>query len=73
MTIGILGKKLGMTQLFHEDGTWVPVTVVQAGPCKVLQVKTKELSELPEGEREAYRNSGKRSGRTDRPRRKLRK
>jgi large subunit ribosomal protein L3 len=37
---GIIGKKLGMTQIFHEDGGVVPVTVVQAGPCTVIQVKT---------------------------------
>lgn len=37
---GIIGKKLGMTQIFHEEGGVVPVTVVQAGPCKVVQVKT---------------------------------
>ena len=38
----ILGKKLGMTQLFLADGTVVPVTVVQAGPCVVTQKKTTE-------------------------------
>ncbi len=37
----LLGKKLGMTQIFTEDGTLVPVTVIQAGPCHVMQVKTK--------------------------------
>ncbi len=37
---GILGKKLGMTQIYGEDGTVVPVTVVQAGPCLVVQRKT---------------------------------
>jgi len=37
---GILGRKLGMTQVFLEDGNVVPVTVVEAGPCVVLQVKT---------------------------------
>ncbi|MDD9272115.1 50S ribosomal protein L3 [Paenibacillus sp. GCM10023248] len=36
---GILGKKLGMTQLFTPDGNVVPVTVIQAGPCVVLQKK----------------------------------
>jgi large subunit ribosomal protein L3 len=36
---GILGKKLGMTQIDMEDGTAVPVTVVKAGPCLVVQVK----------------------------------
>lgn len=39
MLKGIIGKKLGMTQIFHEEGGVVPVTVVQAGPCKVVQIK----------------------------------
>ena len=39
---GILGKKIGMTQLFQKDGLLVPITVLQAGPCHVLQVKTME-------------------------------
>jgi large subunit ribosomal protein L3 len=38
---GILGKKLGMTQVFAEDGSVVPVTVLKAGPCVVVQRKTK--------------------------------
>ena len=40
MVKGIIGKKLGMTQIFLEDGTVVPVTVIQAGPCWVTQIKT---------------------------------
>ncbi len=40
--IGILGKKLGMTQIFAEGGKIVPVTVIKAGPCCVVQVKTLE-------------------------------
>lgn len=40
MTKGILGRKIGMTQVFEQDGTAVPVTVIEAGPCKVLQVRT---------------------------------
>ncbi|MFC4075414.1 50S ribosomal protein L3 [Salinithrix halophila] len=36
---GILGKKLGMTQVFAEDGTSIPVTVINAGPCAILQKK----------------------------------
>ncbi len=36
---GILGRKLGMTQIFAQDGTAIPVTVVQAGPCRVVQRK----------------------------------
>lgn len=39
---GILGKKLGMTQIYEEDGTVIPVTVVKAGPCMVVQVRTVE-------------------------------
>lgn len=42
MPKGILGRKLGMTQLFEEDGRLTPVTVVEAGPCKVVQRKTVE-------------------------------
>lgn len=38
---GILGRKIGMTQVFEADGTRVPVTVIEAGPCPVLQVKTR--------------------------------
>ena len=41
MNKAILGKKIGMTQIFLEDGRLVPVTVVEAGPCVVTQVKTK--------------------------------
>ena len=43
MKKAILGKKLGMTQIFAEDGTLVPVTVIQAGPCSVIQKKTTEV------------------------------
>ncbi len=38
----ILGKKLEMSQVFNEDGEVIPVTLVKAGPCKVVQIKTKE-------------------------------
>lgn len=40
MVNGIIGKKLGMTQIFAEDGTVTPVTVIKAGPCVVVQRKT---------------------------------
>jgi len=40
MTLGIIGKKLGMSQLFREDGTAPAVTAIEAGPCTVVQVKT---------------------------------
>ncbi|HHT37576.1 MAG TPA: 50S ribosomal protein L3 [Firmicutes bacterium] len=42
MAKGILGKKLGMTQIFDEQGTLIPVTVIEAGPCTVVQKKTAE-------------------------------
>ncbi len=42
MVRGILGKKVGMTQIFDDDGRVIPVTIVEAGPCVVVQVKTDE-------------------------------
>lgn len=42
MSVGILGTKLGMTQVFDDTGKAVPVTVVQAGPCTITQIKTPE-------------------------------
>ena len=42
MLQGYLGKKIGMTQIFREDGRVVPVTVIEAGPCVVTQLKTME-------------------------------
>jgi len=42
MIAGLLGKKLGMTQVFRDDGRVVPVTVIQAGPCHVMQVRTRD-------------------------------
>ena len=42
MNKAIIGKKLGMTQIFSADGKVIPVTVVEAGPCPVVQIKTAE-------------------------------
>ena len=42
MNKAIIGKKLGMTQVFSQDGKVIPVTVVEAGPCSVVQIKTIE-------------------------------
>ena len=42
MKKGIIGKKIGMTQIFDEVGNAIPVTVIEAGPCVVSQIKTKE-------------------------------
>ncbi len=39
---GIIGKKLGMSNIFGQDGEIIPVTVIQAGPCKVVNIRTKE-------------------------------
>jgi large subunit ribosomal protein L3 len=42
MTVGLLGRKVGMTQIFDATGEVIPVTVLQVGPCHVLQLKTQE-------------------------------
>ena len=42
MSTGILGKKVGMTRLFGEHGEVIPVTVIEAGPCHIVQVKSSE-------------------------------
>ncbi|MEA3464947.1 MAG: 50S ribosomal protein L3 [Thermodesulfobacteriota bacterium] len=60
MVNGILGKKLGMTQIFTENGMRIPVTVVEAGPCTVVQKKTAETDgysavQLGFGEQKAQR------------------
>ncbi|MBI2826778.1 MAG: 50S ribosomal protein L3 [Planctomycetia bacterium] len=40
MAVGLLGRKVGMTQVFDDAGKVIPVTVIQAGPCRVLQIRT---------------------------------
>jgi large subunit ribosomal protein L3 len=42
MVVGLLGRKVGMTQIFDSTGQVIPVTVIQAGPCHVLQVRTEQ-------------------------------
>src|SRR5918912_2772114 len=42
MRIGLLGRKVGMTQIYEENGTAVPVTVLECGPCTVLQIRVPE-------------------------------
>jgi large subunit ribosomal protein L3 len=59
---GLIGKKIGMTRIFNEDGTAVPVTVLEAGPCPVVQVKTEETDgyqaiQLGFGARKAKRST----------------
>lgn len=60
MTLGLIGKKIGMTQIYTERGELVPVTVVQTGPCTVVQAKTDATDgyvavQLGFGERKAQR------------------
>jgi large subunit ribosomal protein L3 len=54
MTNGLIGRKLGMTRVFGEDGTAVPVTIIQAGPCRVVQVRDQAV-QLGFGERRKSR------------------
>ena len=42
MRVGLLGRKVGMTQIYQENGIVLPVTVLECGPCMVLQVRTQE-------------------------------
>ena len=42
MVLGLIGRKLGMTQVFSGDGKAIPITVIEAGPCSVVQIKNKE-------------------------------
>ena len=42
MSIGVLGKKVGMTQVFDEEGKAVPVTIIEAGPCPIVEIRTLE-------------------------------
>jgi large subunit ribosomal protein L3 len=54
MSTGLIGRKLGMTRVFIEDGSAVPVTVIQAGPCRVVQVRDGGV-QLGFGDRKAGR------------------
>jgi large subunit ribosomal protein L3 len=56
MGMGLIGRKLGMTRVFAEDGTAVPVTVIEAGPCRVVQVRDGGV-QLGFGARRAGRTS----------------
>jgi large subunit ribosomal protein L3 len=56
MTTGLIGRKLGMTRVFTEDGTAVPVTVIEAGPCRVVQVRRGDI-QLGFGAKRAQRAS----------------
>ena len=52
MNIGLLGNKIGMTQIFDESGNIIPVTILKVGPCVVTQVKMKS--------KDGYRSEGTR-------------
>jgi len=56
MTNGLIGRKLGMTRVFAADGTSVPVTVIEVGPCRVVQVKDRAV-QLGYGTKKAVRTS----------------
>ena len=45
MRVGLLGRKVGMTQIYEADGTAIPITVLECGPCTVLQVRTEETDD----------------------------
>ena len=47
MATGIIGKKLGMTQIFDESGNHIPVTVLEAGPCTVVDVRPPSGTDMP--------------------------
>jgi large subunit ribosomal protein L3 len=47
MLQGIIGRKVGMTQLFSDDGDVIPVTAIEAGPCWIVQKKTQNVTVIP--------------------------
>jgi large subunit ribosomal protein L3 len=53
MAIGIIGRKIGMTQIYSEDGRAIPATVIQAGPCVVVQRKSKKEHTNSKGQKKA--------------------
>lgn len=56
MTAGMIGRKIGMTRVFEDDGSSVPVTVIEVGPCRVLQVREGGV-QLGYGQKRAQRAS----------------
>ena len=60
---GIIGKKIGMTSIYDNNGKNIPCTIIEAGPCVVTQIKTKETDgynsiQLAYGERSEKNNTG---------------
>ena len=64
MKKGLIGKKIGLTQLFDENGKVIPVTVVEAGPCTVVQKKTVENDGYAAQYATVYFGNGKSGGST---------
>jgi large subunit ribosomal protein L3 len=62
MVQGIIGRKRGMTQVFGEDGACIPVTVIEAGPCHVVQIRTPETDGYCAVQLGFGATSGKRAG-----------
>ena len=67
MTVGLVGRKCGMTRVFTEDGASIPVTVIEVAPNRVAQVKTEELDgysavQVTKGARKANRVSKAEAG-----------
>ena len=50
MLNGLLARKMGMTQIFEDDGTVMPVTVLQTGPVTIVQKKTKDKDEIEDAD-----------------------
>lgn len=66
MPLGLIGTKIGMTQVYNEDGTVAPVTILQMGPCPVLQIRTLErdgYSAVQIGYKDKSRNKATRAER----------
>ena len=60
MSIGLLGNKIGMTQIFDESGTIIPVTILKVGPCIITQIKT-EMKDGYNGIQVGYSNTSNKS------------
>ena len=61
MVEGLIGKKIGMSQRFDDDGNVVPVTIIKAGPCTVVQKKTPEKDGYPAVQLGFVEDKGERS------------
>merc|ERR1712173_298901 len=64
MAIGLVGRKVGMTRIFTEDGTSIPVTVIEATPNRVTQLRTEEANRINKAEAGHFAKAGVEAGRT---------